>query len=299
MARTLRAVKPTEAEPSKPKIIVSGKPGVGKTWWALEFPNVYYIDTEGGADLHQYQKRLSEANGMYFGLEQGSRNFETVIEEIITLATVKHGYKTLVIDSFSKLFNTQVATTEEKMREKKIEPSFGSEKKEATRLYRKLLYWLDKLDMNVILICHEKEKWGGTGTNRSVEGYTYDAPEKLEYELHLHLRVTKRADKREGVVMKTRLIGFPEGEKIEWHYNDFADRYGRSIIERESAPFVPVTQDNYNTLMSLLEQLTVTDEHKEKMLSKAGAESFKEVSDQLASEWIAKLQERVQNLVAA
>lgn len=296
MARSLKAVEPKEVEPSKPKIIVSGRPGVGKTWWALDFPSVYYVDVESGADLMQYQHKLKESGGVYFGIEQGSRDFDTVIEEVISLATVKHSYKTLVIDSFSKLFNTQVAITEDEMRRLKKEPSFGSEKKEATQKYRKLLYWLDKLDMNVILICHEKEKWGGTGINRVVEGYTYDAPEKLEYELHLHLRVVRKGDVREGEVKKTRLAGFPEGERILWDYNAFADRYGKSVIERESANFIPATIPQLEKLNELLEALSVTDEQKEKMLSKAGAESFKDVSSDTTELWIKQLQERISNL---
>lgn len=295
-ARQLRAVQPTEVPPSKPKIIISGKPGVGKTWFALDFPKVYYIDTEGGADLVQYQHKLKDAGGVYFGLEQGSRDFDTVIEEVITLATTPHKYKTLVIDSFSKLFNNQVSLTEDTMLGKGEAPAFGSEKKEATRKYRKLLYWLDKLDMNVILVCHEKEKWGGTGSNRSVIGYTYDAPEKLEYELHLHLRVERRADKREGVIMKTRLQGFPEGERISWVFADFADRYGRSEIEREAKPFVPCTKEQYTKLNELLEALSVTDEQKEKMLSKAGADRFVDVSSELMDTWIKQLQERISSL---
>lgn len=296
MARTLKAVKPTEVEPSKPKIIVSGKSGIGKTWFSLDFPSVYYIDTEGGADLNQYQKKLSDAGGMYFGLEQGSRNFDTVIEEIITLATVKHEYKTLVIDSFTKLFNTEVANTEEEMLRSGKEPSFGSEKKGATRKYRKLLYWLDKLDMNIILICHEKEKWGGSGKERFVEGYTYDAPEKLEYELHLHLRVIKKGNVRFGLVQKTRLEGFPEGEQINWIYSEFADRYGRSIIDRDAKPFIPATKEQLVKLTELMESMNVTPEQKEKMLSKAGADNLAEVSTETIDSWITQFQKRLTEL---
>ena len=45
----LKAKDPVNAEPSKPKMLIFGKPGVGKTWGALDFPSCYYIDTEGGA----------------------------------------------------------------------------------------------------------------------------------------------------------------------------------------------------------------------------------------------------------
>ena len=63
----LRAVDPKAASPSKPKILIFGKPGVGKTWTSLDFPSVYYIDTEGGADLNHYTDKLKKAGGVYFG----------------------------------------------------------------------------------------------------------------------------------------------------------------------------------------------------------------------------------------
>ena len=41
----LGAIDPKAAEPSRPKITIFGKPGVGKTWGALDFPSVYYSNT--------------------------------------------------------------------------------------------------------------------------------------------------------------------------------------------------------------------------------------------------------------
>ena len=70
MASKLKAIAPKAAEPSKPKMLIYGKPGVGKTWAALDFPSVYYMDTEGGADLEHYTDKLLAAGGMYFGPEQ-------------------------------------------------------------------------------------------------------------------------------------------------------------------------------------------------------------------------------------
>jgi hypothetical protein len=57
----LLAVSPDTVEPKKPKILIFGPAGVGKTWAALDFPGVYYIDTEGGADLGHYRERLKAA----------------------------------------------------------------------------------------------------------------------------------------------------------------------------------------------------------------------------------------------
>ena len=99
----LKAVKPEIVKPSKPKFMISGKSGVGKTQFALSFEKPYIIDTEGGAVREQYMNKLVEGKGAYFGKEQGSQDFKLVIEEIKSLATTKHEYKTLVLDSFSNL----------------------------------------------------------------------------------------------------------------------------------------------------------------------------------------------------
>ena len=111
----LKAVDPVSAEPSKPKILIYGKPGVGKTWTSLDFPKPYYIDTESGADLAHYTKKLKAAGGAYFGVDQGILDFKEVIEQVKALATETHEYKTLVIDSVSKIFNTAIAAEAERL----------------------------------------------------------------------------------------------------------------------------------------------------------------------------------------
>src|SRR5688572_1213897 len=165
MAKQLRARKPDAGSITKPKILIFGPPNVGKTWVSLDFPSVYYIDTEGGASLPQYQAKLEKAGGVYMGKEEGSQDFTTVINEIQTLATVKHDYLTSVIDSFSKLYN--VAAT---IAEQKVGNDFGKDKKEAQKPTRQLLMWLERIDMNVVLICHAKEKWARHGKELVSEG---------------------------------------------------------------------------------------------------------------------------------
>src|ERR1700679_323108 len=107
--RKLRGRDPTEAKPSRPKILIFGKPGVGKTWASLDFPSVYYIDTEGGADLDHYRAKLRNSGGAYLGPDQGSLDFDVVIAQIQALATEEHHYRTVVIDSISKLWNTALS----------------------------------------------------------------------------------------------------------------------------------------------------------------------------------------------
>jgi hypothetical protein len=253
MARTLKATDPKEAKPSKPKILIFGKPGVGKTWASLDFPSCYYIDTEGGADLAHYTAKLKKSGGMYLGPKDGANDFSVVTEEIITLATTAHSFRTLIIDSYSKLMGTQIATDHERMEKsgRDMEKTFGAEKKPAINWTRRWLRWFEKLDMNVILICHEKDEY----KDGKILGQTFDGWDKLAHELHLALQIVKTGPSRKARVTKTRLVGFPDAEVFDWSYESFAERYGKDIIEAASAPVEMATPElikRYAELMSVV-----------------------------------------------
>lgn len=272
MAKQLRAKDPKAAKISKPKILICGRPAVGKTWTALDFPSVYYIDTEGGANLPHYTDKLHKAGGMYLGPDDGANDFEVVTEEIITLATTEHKFRTLVIDSYSKLFNTQVSADYEKMERagREMDKTFGAEKKPAINWTRRWLRWFEKLDMNVILICHEKDQY----KDGKITGATFDGWDKLEYELHLALRITKQGKNRTAIVTKSRLQQFPDGSVFPWSYGEFATRYGVEAIEDTSTPIVLATPEQVRDLTDLVKVLKVNPELLDKWLDKAGVDEW-------------------------
>lgn len=277
----LKAVDPKAAEPSKPKILIFGKPGVGKTWTSLDFPNVYYVDTEGGADLAHYTDKLKKAGGVYMGPEQGSLSFEEIIGQVQALATEQHHYKTLVIDSISKIFALEITKEGERLGDKN---AFGADKKPAIAMMRRLASWLVRLDMNVILIAHEKAMWGTDAKGERAEiGTTFDAWDKLEYDLHLVLNIIKNGPQRLARVKKTRLQGFPDAETFPWSYADFATRYGKDVIEKETKALDLATPEQVAELKRLLEVVNIPDATVGKWLTAANAESFEEMdSDKIA-----------------
>jgi hypothetical protein len=282
----LAAVDPKATEPSRPKITIFGKPGVGKTWGALDFPSVYYIDTEAGADLAHYTDKLKKSGGVYFGREQGSQDFATVIEQVKALATETHPYKTLVIDSLSKIYNLEVNKEAERLGEK---DGFGASKKPAVRMSGTLIRWLDKLDMNVILICHEKPEW----SKGEQIGFVPDAHEKLEYELHLCLRITKEGDSRKALVKKSRLIEFIDGTRFDWSYAEFTKKFDKKVMEANAKQIVLASPEQLAELNELLEIVRLPDGEIEKWLKKANVESLAEMTSDKIGACITMLKGRI------
>lgn len=282
----LKAVDPKTAAPSKPKIVIYGKPGAGKTWTSLDFPKCYYIDTEGGADLEHYTDKLRDSGGVYMGPDQGSLSFDTIMEQVQALATERHEYKTLVIDSITKVFNNEIANESERLAKAKEKNEFGRDKKPAVQYMKRLVSWLQRLDMNVILICHEKAEW----KNGEQIGETFDCWEKLEYELHLCLRVAKTSPtSRKAYVRKTRLKQFPEGSLFDWSFEEFANRYGRDVIMAEAKPIEVATAEQVAEVSSLLERVKVDEDFIEKCLNKANVETLAELDSDKINAIIASL----------
>src|SRR5580698_2908606 len=212
----LLAIPPESVEPRHPKVLIYGPPGVGKTWASLDFPGVYYIDTEGGADLDHYREKLRTSGGAYLGPDQGSLDFDVVIGQMQALATEHHEYRTVVLDSASKLWNTALSDEQEALGEK---DAFGAYKKIPTRKFGSMMKWISRLDMNAVLITHQKDLWGlNEKKQREMIGYTFDCQEKLEYELHLVLRIAKEGASRYAHIGKSRLPTFTEGDSFPWSY---------------------------------------------------------------------------------
>jgi hypothetical protein len=270
----LKAKPPKHVKPKKPKILVYGKPGVGKTWGALDFPSVFFVDCEGGATRDHYQDKLEKSGGVYLGPDDGANDFPTVLDQVIQLSTTKHNYRTVVLDSFTKLFNTGVALEYERMERDKthkdMTKTFGAEKKPAVSRTKQMIAWFDRLDMSVILVCHEKASWVGG----EQVGETFDAWEKLEYELDLTMQIVKQGQARKAKIGKCRLQQFREGEVIDWGYLPFAERYGIEVIEASSQPVEPATAEQIRVVAELAELVKLDDETVVKWFDAAGVTSW-------------------------
>jgi len=290
MSSKLKAKSPELVEPGKTKAMIFGASGVGKTFFTLTFPKPFYVDTEGGADLRHYQERLKSAGGVYLGPEDGALDFATVLEQMQALATEKHGYKTLIVDSITKIYQTAIANESERLGDK---DAFGASKKPAIAWMRRLVNWTMKLDMNVWFVAHEIAEWGldPKSGQRTEIGRAPDVWDKLIYELDLTLQAIKQGPARIAIVRKSRLTGFQDSERFDLAYATFAERYGKDFIEAPTKQITLATPAQVAEIKRLLEVVKVTSAEIEKVMTKAGAESWEEFSEDHADKtikWLGK-----------
>ena len=283
MTTKLKARQPEEVKPGHIKGVIFGKYGSGKTFLALSFPSIYFIDSESGATRAHYAERLKASNGVYLGVEDGSQDFDVIIDQIKALATEDHPYKTLVIDSITKVYNLAIAKEAERLGSK---DAFGASKKPAVAQMRRLISWISKLDMNVWLIAHEVAEWGLVDGQRAEMGKTADVYDKLLYELDLTLQIRQHsAKRRDALVVKSRLSGFPSSDVIvlqdngvDMCYDEIAARYGKDSIEAKATPIHLATSEQVERITILFEAMNLTDEQISKGLARKNAENIADLS---------------------
>ncbi len=290
-ASKLKAKDPAVVTPGKIKMMTFSKSGIGKTWLSMDFPRPFYIDCEGGARLAHYQEKLKKAGGGYFGQEDGALDFPSVIEQVTALATEKHNYHTVAFGSITKLYQTAIAIEAERLGDK---DAFGASKKPAIAYMRRLVNWIQRLDMNVLFEAHEAVEWGKNPTSGQREeiGQLPDVWDKLIYELDLTLRLEKRGNSRVAVVRKSRLLGFPEGDTFPLEYAEFGKRYGKDFIESDVSSIVLANPDQVAEINKLLNLVKVEEKDLEKILSKANADSWAELTTEQATATIAWLKKK-------
>jgi hypothetical protein len=209
------------------------------------------------------------------------------------LATEKHPYKTLIIDSITKLFQTAIANEQERLGDK---DAFGASKKPAVAGMRRLVNWATKLDMNILFIAHEVPEWGVNPKSQMREeiGKTPDVWDKLVYELDLGLRIIRRGKEypATAIVHKSRLLGFPLNDSFPLDYDTFAEKYGKDYIEAETKPIVLATPEQVDKIKILLDLFKISPEDQEKMLTKGAASKWEELESSLMEKYTIALTSR-------
>ncbi len=271
---------------TRAKILISGVAGCGKTFFSLQFPNVYYIDSEKGAEREQYQTLLQKSNGIYMGREEGASDFGEIIKEFKALSTEKHDCKTVSLDSLSHTYN-QAASEAEMV----VGNAFGADKKEANKPTRQLLRWIEKIDMNVILICHSKADWANSD-REGQPGTTYDAYEKVSYALDLWLELKDK----EFIVRKSRIETFPEGLTFNREYKSFSDLFGSDLIDKDVEPIVLAKESEVKNVKKLVQGLNMEESEINKLFKAANVDGFEEMTQKQITSCAGFLKTKVDKL---
>ncbi len=274
----LRGKVPT-VEAKRLKAMFFGLAGVGKTTAAIQFPRPYLIDTERGAENAQYVKLLHDRGGNVFQ----TSDFDELVSEVTALLSEKHDYQTLIIDPITVVYANLLDKAEQK-----VGTEFGRHYGEADKRMRRLINLLLRVDMNVIITAHAKTVYG----DKLVKlGDTFDGYKKLDYLFDLVVEIQKRGENRSGVVRKSRVEGFPDGEVFPFNYEEIAKRYGHESLERDATPETLASAEQAAELNRLVELLKVSPDVVDKWLTKAKAETLSELPAEVASkciEWCKK-----------
>lgn len=299
MVSRLKAKEPEVKTQGKSKTLVFGKTGTGKTWFALGFPKPFYYDAEGGAKLGHYQQRIKDSGGSYMGPRDGTQDFSTLIDQIDALSTEEHPYRTLIIDSVTKLWQIALQNESERLGTKDV---FGASKKAPTSWMRKLISRVDRLDMNVLFIAHEATEWGKDESGQRTElAKIPDVYEKLSHELDLTLRIERPSPVlRTATVFKTRLTGFPDGERFDLMqgkndigYAEFSKRYGKDFIEASVVPIVLATEEQVAEITKLLAIIKVDEKELDKVKTKHDIDEWSELRTEDAAKMVEWLRKKV------
>lgn len=273
---TLKARKPEYLKPSKPKMMLFGKPDTDKSKFACEFPSSVYIDTEDGAVESQYVKSLNTSKSLYFGKADGSQNLKEVIDQVKALIVNPGDRQSLVIDSVSKSLDVSDSEEQERMGDK--EDPFSSYKKAGVRQMRRLVALLGQLDMNVLLLAHAKDKWEGQGKERKLVGTTFDAWAKLGHEMNLQCESRRVGPVTYMRVVRSKYESLIRDQEIPLTYEAFSKAYGKEIMERKPEGLILASKEQVDEILKITGILKTEQEELDGWLNKAGAEEVQDLS---------------------
>ena len=280
----LRAKKP-EVKEARLKALLYADKGAGKTHFCCSIPETYYIDTEGLEDYPHLVGKLRDNKGDLVYLTE----IEEIIKEVHELLSTKHNFKTVVIDSISFPYAWLAQTETERLVKKSPHTEgteFGANLAKAKRLIFQLGILLSRLDMNVIVVAHEKAKF----IDNKDAGKTFDVNDKLAYSLGAVWHMRLQGKKRKLFIEKSRYSELQTGEIIDFDngYEVVKQLFGENIFLREVKVEPLVKPEQLRELTRLIELLRIPEEKVAKLLTNAKAISMEEISESFAQKAIDK-----------
>ena len=292
----LRGKKP-EPQERRLKMFVYGPAGVGKTTCAIQFPHAYIIDTEHGTT--EYAASINKAESVVLQ----TSSIDEIKQEITTLLTEQHEFRTLILDPITPVYEDvqekwtrrfiQYAKSDKESSLQDFGPRFWGKVKGDFKGIRRL--WTG-LDMNVIVLAHQKDMYG---PNMTRMGVTFDSMKGDDYVFDLVFRVERRGKETIAVTIKERaepLTGPKFPEEFVWTYENFKAYYGADIIERKATPVAMASKAQVEAIEKLLEVVKLDDATREKWFNKANVDGWSEMTADTLSKCIERLNKQLKSL---
>lgn len=233
--------KKVEEVKSALKVLVFGSTGVGKTLFALSFPDIVAIDSEAG--MTHYRNKYKS---LKYILETTSAvDVEEALDEIEDMDDIK----TFVLDSETKIYenmqHSALALAEKRARKKgqDVEDSNISQREWGKiKLLNKKMQssktMLSSKGVNIVSVAQEKELKEKKGENWVVVGYAPDTAKGFEYDydivVRLYTQETKDGTKYFGKVIKDRTQTYKKNDVIENpSFNNWKHIYDNTITKKE------------------------------------------------------------------
>ncbi len=280
----LRARKP-EAVAKRLKLFMFGPAGVGKTTAAIQFPNSYVIDCERVTE--NYDKLITASGSVVYQ----TVDIHEVLAEVKALLTVKHDYRTLVIDPITTIYNDLLDKCETQ-----VGSDFGRHYGAANKVMKRLANLIMALDMNVVITAHAKPEYG---QNLAKIGYTFDGWKQLDYWFDLVVELGKKGKKRFAKVTKTRVETFPDEDVFEWSYDAIKRRYDVNVLEKEAAQLKLATPEQVREIKDLLGIVRLPEGTVDKWFAKAGVDLWEDMPADVVAKCIEYVKNRLPAVSAA
>jgi hypothetical protein len=233
--------KKAEVQADRLKMYVYGEAGTGKTVTSLQFPSVACIDTEKGTKHY----------GKFFDFHRiETSSPKEVLKAVEELIEDPQGFKTIVIDPFTPLYEKIMDGHLTRLKIKNGNPNYTLQPKDYRPIKAEVKNLIDRLlslDMNVIVTARSATLYSQEEFMK-ILGTKPDGPKDLPYMFDVVLELTKTVrDGKEVFIARTekdRTNTLPA--TFDFTYQSFVEYVGIKGLEREPVVFDQKLRMNEN-----------------------------------------------------
>lgn len=288
---SLRA-KAVEEKENRFKALLFGGPGAGKSHFCCSFPETYYIDTEGLDEYEQFREMLTHNKSSFITLHELS----DIVDEVRSLLTEKHHYKTLVIDSLTNVFEEMAFAEAHRLSKggKVDGTEFQRHLTKPKRLLSHLCNMFRRLDMNIIVTTQEKAEY----FQSEQIGMIQDIPKSVPYALGTIMNIKMIGNQPTAKFSKTRYKQFSTNELMNLSYREIENRLGQEMFVKEVKQIEIASLEQINILKDLIKLFNVPLETIQTAFTRSKSSCFEDMPADKVNIWIKSLQKKVPNISA-